>query len=447
MWGVIGGSITTLVDMGMVDMVATMVAGYAGTVAEKGLRSVADRIYGEKAKQGFFSGGMVDMEAMSRQLLKTGGFLSQFQVGLEDVGKAHIHEAVNLAKHMKDLREFGVSYDDYGKAVITVAGSYMGVVNDSFRDPSTRKAIRDHVAIYEELGIGGGVATDAFNFFGQVLATRSDDVIKATNQMDALARISGQSLGAITKDVLANKASFVGFMDPESIIKMGGALQQYGKQLGLGMAPVLAITEKFDTFESAFETAASLNQVLMRFGTSIDPRQLVGMTPDQRIKELNRVFSGIKGQMMAQGPVVRNLLVSALGDIVGKEEAVALISGKLKEAKIVPETAKLEKFAKDQAKAIVDPMQKLIATIQSIKLEIGANDELIEKLGGAFSKSSEVLATAWADAGQGIGDTVTKVYTDLVDSAANADKQLANMKTLKALIKAEWEKLQGEGKD
>ena len=444
MWRNMGPGITRMVGYGLVDMIGTLAAGYAGQKAEEGLHAVAERVYGEKAKQSFFYSGMVQMEAMSRQLKKTGGFLSQFQKGLGDVGNAHVNEAVHLARHMKDLRQYGISYEDYGKTVTTVAENYMGVVNESFRDRDTRDAIRDHVAIYEELNIGGEVATDAFNFFGTVLAHRSDDVIKATNRMDALARISGQSLGAITKDVLANKAAFVGFMDPDSIIKIGGALQQYGKQLGLGMSTVLPIVEKFDTFESAFETAASLNQVLMRFGTSIDPRKLVGMTPDQRIKELNRVFSGIKGQVMAQGPVVRNLLVGALGDIVGKEEAAALISGKLKEAKVVPETAKLEDFAKKQAKAIVDPMEKLIATIQSVKLKVGADPKLIAKLSTAFSDSSEVLADAWDKAGRGIGQTVVDAYERLVLDAADPKKAAANVKNIRKIVKEEWKKLTGE---
>ena len=420
------------IESGLVDFMQTIATAYAGKAAESLIRGTAERVYGEKAKQGFLYSGIVQMEAMSRQLKKTGGFLSQFQQGLGDVGRAHISEARHMADHMKELRQYGVSYEDYGKTVTTVAENYMGVVNESFRDRGTRDAIRDHVAIYEELGIGGETAVKAFNFFGTVLAHRSDDVIKATNHMDALARISGQSLGAITKDVLANKAAFVGFMDPESIVKIGGALQQYGKQLGLGMSTVLPIIEKFDTFESAFETAASLNQVLMRFGTSIDPRKLVGMTPDQRIKELNRVFSGIKGQVMAQGPVVRNLLVGALGDIVGKEEAAALISCKLTEEKIVPETAKLEKFAKDQAKAIVDPMQKLEATIQAMKLSIVADDETIERLSGAFSKSSDALAAAWGNAGKELSKGVIKTYEKLVDAAKDPTK---NVEALKDIIR------------
>jgi len=349
-------------------------------------------------------------------------------VGLDDLGRSHFTESARLAGHIKEMRQYGVSFDDYTKAATTVADSYMGVVNKSFRDPGVRDSIRQHVAIYEELGIGGAVATDAFNLFGTVLGNRSDDVIKATNQMDALARISGQSLGAITKDVLANKESFVGFMDPESIVKIGGALQQYGKQLGIGMIPVLNITEKFDTFESAFDTAARLNQVLMRFGTSIDPRKLVGMTPEQRIKELNRVFSGIKGQMMTQGPVVRNLLIGALGDIVGKKEAAALISGRLEEAKVVPDTARVEDFAKKAAKAIVDPMQKLVATISAMKLTMTADPEMLEKLSTAFSKSSDQLMGAWDKMGPNLGEAVTNSYIKLAETVTTKNiDELANV--------------------
>jgi len=186
----------------------------------------------------------LEIENSSRELAKITGLSKDF---------AH-----SMHENAMELRTAGVSAQDLNGALISLNATF---TDFSMLSTSTAKKVADTTAVLTKLGMSTDDASRGFQTLTKGMAQTPDEAANTMIAMDALARDLNVSTSKIGAD-FAGAASHLQKLSGPEAIRAFKQLSVVSKATGIEVSRLLAITEKFDTFEGAATQAGKLNAAL-----------------------------------------------------------------------------------------------------------------------------------------------------------------------------------------
>ena len=211
----------------------------------------------------------LELENSSRELTKVTGLSKNF---------AHA-----MHNNAGELRAMGIEAKDINAAVISLNATF---TNFSMLTTSTAKKVTDTTAVLGKLGMSADDTSKGFQALTKGMGQTPDAAADTMVAMDALARDLGVSTSKIGAD-FAGAASHLQKLSGPEAIQAFKQLSVVSKATGIEVSRLLAITEKFDTFDGAATQAGKLNAALggnfvnaMELMTATNPAERFEMIRD-----------------------------------------------------------------------------------------------------------------------------------------------------------------------
>tara|TARA_Y100000592_G_scaffold56450_1_gene88690 strand:- start:1286 stop:3730 length:2445 start_codon:yes stop_codon:yes gene_type:complete len=211
----------------------------------------------------------LEIENSSRELTKITGLSKSF---------AH-----SMHENAMELRTAGVSAEDLNGALTSLNATF---TDFSMLSVSTAKKVADTTAMLTKLGMSTDDASRGFQVLTKGMAQTPEQAADTMIAMDALARDLNVSTSKIGAD-FAGAASHLQKLTGPEALRSFKQLSVISKATGIEVSRLLAITEKFDTFEGAATQAGKLNAALggnfvnaMELMTATNPAERFEMIRD-----------------------------------------------------------------------------------------------------------------------------------------------------------------------
>ena len=211
----------------------------------------------------------LELENSARQLTKVTGLSKDFSHAM--------HE------NATELRAMGIAAEDINNSVTALNATF---TDFSMLSTTTAKRVTDTTAVLSKLGMSADDSAKGFQTLTKGFAQTPDAAADTMVAMDALARDLGVSTSKIGADFAAAAGHLQKLSGPEAIQSFK-QLSVISKATGIEVSRLLAITERFDTFEGAATQAAKLNAALggnfvnsMELLTATNPAERFGMIRD-----------------------------------------------------------------------------------------------------------------------------------------------------------------------
>ena len=211
----------------------------------------------------------LELENSARELTKVTGLSKNF---------AHA-----MHQNAGELRTMGIEAKDINAAVTSLNATF---TNFSMLTTSTAKKVTDTTAVLGKLGMSADDTSKGFQALTKGMGQTPDAAADTMVAMDALARDLGVSTSKIGAD-FAGAASHLQKLSGPEALQAFKQLSVVSKATGIEVSRLLAITEKFDTFEGAATQAGKLNAALggnfvnaMELMTATNPAERFEMIRD-----------------------------------------------------------------------------------------------------------------------------------------------------------------------
>jgi hypothetical protein len=211
----------------------------------------------------------LEIENSSRELTKITGLSKSF---------AH-----SMHENAMELRTAGVSAEDLNGALTSLNATF---TDFSMLSVSTAKKVADTTAMLTKLGMSTDDASRGFQVLTKGMAQTPEQAADTMIAMDALARDLNVSTSKIGADFAGAAGHLQKLTGPEAL-RSFKQLSVISKATGIEVSRLLAITEKFDTFEGAATQAGKLNAALggnfvnaMELMTATNPAERFEMIRD-----------------------------------------------------------------------------------------------------------------------------------------------------------------------
>ena len=316
-------------------------------------------------------------KAIAQVNKETGGFGKEFQsstmtgfMGMQ-------------ASNVGALGMYGVSLEKYGKAYGDLANK-IGGFNDM--SDKQRKILAANAAALETLG----VSTDTYaklttGFMGALqkntLATR--DAIEGLAK-DAIAL--GKNVGQYTREFEQFMPKLIGYgREASTIFKEVSAFAQATKG-AVQASDIMALSEKFQTFESAAESVSKLNAMLG--GVSVNILDVMGKDPAQIAMTVKRAANEANLEFDKLNIGYKRMLSEAFGGDMQK--AAAFYKMDLAEAQeYMDRSAATEKELEERKRASVAAQEKLNALLDNFKIGLTPILDMMNGISGVFTWLSQ----------------------------------------------------------
>ena len=312
-------------------------------------------------------------KAIAQVNKETGGFGKEFQsstttsfMGMQ-------------ASNVGALGMYGVSLEKYGKAYGDLANK-IGGFNDM--SEKQRKILASNAAALETLGISSDTyAKLTIGFMGALqkntLATR--DAIEGLAK-DAVAL--GKNVGQYTREFEQFMPKLIGYgREASTIFKEVSAFAQATKG-ALQSSDIMALSEKFQTFEGAAESVSKLNAMLG--GVSVNILDVMGKDPAQIAMTVKRAANEANLEFDKLNIGYKRMLSEAFGGDMQK--AAAFYKADLAKAQELMDTnAATEKELEERKRASVSAQEKLNALLDNMKIGLTPILDMMSGLASGFA--------------------------------------------------------------
>jgi hypothetical protein len=353
--------------------------GASLTDAKNGLLSydkMIDRVFGFM-QQRMISPTFEFAKAIAQVNKETGGFGKEFQSSTME------SFAGMQASTVGALGMYGVSLEKYGKAYGELANK-IGGFNDM--SDKQRKILAANAAALETLGI----STDTYaklttGFMGALqkntLATR--DAIEGLAK-DAVAL--GKNVGQYTREFEQFMPKLIGYgREASTIFKEVSAFAQATKG-ALQSSDIMALSERFQTFESAAESVSKLNAMLG--GVSVNILDVMGKDPAQIAMTVKRAANEANLEFDKLNIGYKRMLSEAFGGDMQK--AAAFYKMDLAEAQEYMDRASAtEKELEERKRASVAAQEKLNALMDNFKIGLTPILDMFNGMASVFTWMSQ----------------------------------------------------------
>ena len=163
----------------------------------------------------------------------------------------------DLTESYKHVRQFGVSIE---MASASMAALYSNYTDFSMATDETRQSLVEQSSVLSRLGVSADVYAKSMQASTKILGQSHEEAADSMVGVAAMAQRLGVPVSQLTSQYseMIPKLAKLGAAG----YKAFGDLARISKITGLEMSKMLAITDKFDTFEGAAEQAGKLNAAL-----------------------------------------------------------------------------------------------------------------------------------------------------------------------------------------
>ena len=230
-------------------------------------------------------------------------------------------------------RQFGVSMESNSAAAQAL---YAGMTDLTFATNSVQQSVIDSTAVMVQMGVSASDATATLQFFNKVANESPTGALESMREMESLARNLNVPVAELMSDFAQMSPALAKLgKDGERAFK---ELARVSKLTGLEINKLLALTDKFDTFEGAATMAGKLNAALggnfvnaMDMMQATDPVErfdmLRGALEDAGLSFDNMSYYQRKFYAEQMGMSVSDLALAMSGDMGALGEEVQMTSG------------------------------------------------------------------------------------------------------------------------
>ena len=186
----------------------------------------------------------LELENSARQLTKVTGLSKDFSHAM--------HENAD------SLKEFGATAEDINAAVTALNATF---TDFSLISTVSAQKVKDTTVVLSKLGMSADDAAKGFQTLTKGLAQTPEQAAATMLELDAIARDLDVSTAKMGADFAGASVHLQKLSGPEAI-QAFKQLAVVSKATGIEVSRLLAITEKFDTFEGAATQAGKLNAAL-----------------------------------------------------------------------------------------------------------------------------------------------------------------------------------------
>ncbi len=372
---------------------------------KKAFSDAKDMIVGVSSK-------MNDVQSFARELERTGAAskeLSRMSIRLGD-----------------DLRLSGVSYEEVTKATKSLVAN---TTDFTMLSKDMQKSLISDASLFNEVGVETEQYTKNLQVGMKSMGMTAQQSAKSMREMRKTALALQVPVTQLMEDFAGaeEKMSQLGTTGIKSFKEMA----RIQKITGLEMGKLIAMTDKFDTFEGAADAAASLNAALG--GNFVDSMSL--MMEDDPAERFKIIRDAIESSGVAVEDMTRKQKMFMASQLeLSTTDFTRAMSGDLS-------------VFQDTAEGTADAAGNQIKTLEDSATLIRSQTELAAN----FAKSLEPAYGILADKAMMVTDDVSDKFYDLAVMANKAQKAIARMTpdlVAAAAGAAEggdnfWEKVQG----
>jgi len=286
----------------------------------------------------------LEVNNLSKQLGAATGFGDQFNEEITRMAKQG-----NMA---------GIGFRESAEALKALT---QGLSSFNPKSEKTNEYMGLTVARLEKLGVSAASSVKSMEHMQRSMGMTGEQAADATAQLARMGKEIGITGTKMIEDF--NSASGRLAIYGKNNIKVFKELAAAAKASGIEMQTLLGITEKFDKFDSAAESAAKLNAVL---GTQLSTLEMMQATDSERILMLKQQVQMSVGNFDSLDKYTKQYIAQAMG-VKDVAEAQKLLNMSMAEYQ------QYEKGQKQQAdiqKELSDATESLVPFMTQLKLAV-----------------------------------------------------------------------------
>jgi len=307
------------------------------------------------------------------------------------------------------------------------------------------RVVQGLTAVRQEL-IGGADQSKEFqkNLSLQIgqfdkLGIKSSEVVGIMNDLQATMGVTSANAIELTKDIalsatqmgIAPSKMAADFRKASSQIAVHGSksidvfkgLAVAARNAGTSVDSLLSIASKFDTFESAVDSAGKLNAIL---GTTMSATDMLRGTEEERIEGLIKTVQSTGVQFNQMDRFKQKAIAQAAGisDMAEANRIFGMSLGAYKQQqKDAEASARVQKGWNDTLSATLPIQEKLQMALQ----KLAANGATVDAIIGAMTKGVEILTAAFEFLSGPVGTFI--MYTAIITKVLGSIPILSTMAT------------------
>lgn len=250
----------------------------------------------------------------------------------------------------------GVSMEEYTNSVIALSSAY------SAFDPSNKKMIKSLAntsARLEKLGVSAQTSAKMMDHFTRAQGMSAQQAADTTAQIALMGKAIGVTASKMAQDFESASGRLAIYGDKN--IKVFKQLTAQAKATGMEVSTLLAISQKFDTFDSAAGSIGQLNAVL---GTNLSTIEMLNANDAERVQMMKDQIKMSVGNFDSLDKHTKMYIAQAMG-VKDVAEAQRLLNMTNAEA------AKYQKAQQEQAdiqKELADRTAELVPFLDKLKI-------------------------------------------------------------------------------
>ena len=284
--------------------------------------------------------------------------------------------AQNIGTTTDQLRIFGV---DAQEAAAATKALYEETTVFSQMSSEMQSNLVKEAALMAEVGVSNADYAKGIEVSMKAMGMSSDQAVDNLRQLRATAIDLGVPISTLTRD-FGNNANMLAKLGDNGV-QAFGELARISKVTGLEMNKLLAVTDKFDTFEGAAEAAGSLNAALG--GNFVDSMSLMMETdPAERFKMIRDAVDDAGVAFEDMGYFQKKMMADAAG---------------------FSDVGEFAKAMSGDISALAGEMGKTDASVEAAQKEaftVRTPQEIAEQMANALKPAFGEVANTLADAGE-----------------------------------------------
>ena len=322
--------------------------------------------------------------------------------------------AHSLSESYDETRAFGASLEETSKAMESL---YTGFTDFTMQDKATREGLTQTATVLTRLGVSADDFSTSIQNMTKAMGYSTEGAGQQMLNMEKFAREIGVAPSKIAKDFASAGGTLAKFGDRG--VEAFKRLEVASKITGMAFERILAITEKFDTFEGAATQAGKLNAALG--GNFVNAMDLMMQTdPVGRMEQIRDAILSTGMSFDDMTYYQQNMYKEMLG-LQDVGELALLLSGRTDlMADSAQQSAQSYEEAAERAKTMASFQEKMnIAFAKLIPIVTPLVDllvllgDVIMALGPMFEGFGEVFGVIFEGLGfilSGIGDALKEVF-------------------------------------
>jgi len=250
----------------------------------------------------------------------------------------------------------GVSMDEFAGSITSLANNFSGF------NPTAEKTNQYLAATTSQLtklGVSADSSSKLMDHFHRAMGVSQEMAADMTAQLVMMGREIGITVAKMANDFQASAGRLAIY--GKNNIKVFKQLAAQAKATGLEMSTLLGISQKFDQFDTAADSAGQLNAVL---GTQLSTLELMNATDAERVRMIKEQVQASVGNFDSLDKFTKMYVAQAMG-VKDVAEAQRLLN--MSQAETAANAAKMQEQADIQAE-LAKATAELVPMMTKLKI-------------------------------------------------------------------------------